>query len=204
MAPARIWVFRHAESMANAGHRTPTPAAIDLSPEGYAQAEALALTIGERPDRLVASPYVRSRHTLAPIARKYPGIELEIWPIHEFTYLAPATCVNTSWQERKPRIDHYWRCLLPESVDGPGAESFEALMERADAFLNRIAAIDDGFTIVASHGHFMLAVSMLLEEGPKASDAAMARFHERDRQFGFENCGCLRLIAEDGRVSIDR
>jgi 2,3-bisphosphoglycerate-dependent phosphoglycerate mutase len=199
---ARIWVFRHAESLSNAGHKTSEPWDIDLSPEGYRQAEALAETIEERPVRLIASPFVRTTHTIAPIARRFPSVEIDIWPIQEFTYLAPATCVGTSWRERKPRIDAYWRRLFPDSVDGPGAESFEDLLARANSFLRRIALFDDGLTIAVSHGQFMQAAMMLAEEGPKSPHAAMARFLERQKLGSFRNCERLRLSADDGRVKV--
>ena len=203
MAGARIWVYRHAESLSNAGARTNEPWEIDLSPEGYRQAEELAASIEERPVRLIASPFVRTTHTLAPIAKRFPGVEIDIWPIQEFTYLAPATCVGTSWRERKPRIDAYWRRLLPETVDGPGAESFEDLLARANAFLRRIALFDDGLTIAVSHGQFLQAAMMLAEEGPKSPYAAMARFLERQKQGSFRNCERLHLTAGDGRVKVE-
>ena len=203
MAGARIWVYRHAESLANAGEKTNEPWDIDLSAHGRKQAEALAASMVERPDRLIASGFVRTTHTLAPIARKFPGIEIDIWPIQEFTYLAPASCVGTSWKERKPRIDAYWRRLQPESVDGPGAESFEDLLKRANAFLRRIALFDDGLKIVVSHGQFMQAAMMLAEEGPLSPHAAMANFLARQQRGSFGNCERLRLVASDGRIKVE-
>ncbi len=203
MASARIWVYRHAESLANAGEKTRAPQDIDLSDAGRAQAEALAASIEERPGRLIASPFVRTTHTLAPIGRRFPDVATEVWPIQEFTYLAPASCVGTSWRERKPRIDAYWRRLFPDSIDGPGAESFEDLLARANAFLRRIALLDDGLTIAVSHGQFMQAAMMLAEEGPKSPHAAMAAFLDRQKRGSFRNCERLRLVADDGRVEVE-
>jgi probable phosphoglycerate mutase len=203
MSGARIWVYRHAESLANAGAKTGEPWDIDLSDHGREQAEALAASIEERPKRLIASPFVRTTHTVAPIAQRFPGVEIDVWPIQEFTYLAPATCVGTSWRERKPRIDAYWRRLNPESVDGPGAESFEDLLERANAFLRRIALFDDGLTIAVSHGQFMQAAVMLAEEGPLSPYAAMANFLARQQRGSFENCERVRLAAGNGRVKVE-
>lgn len=203
MVGARIWVYRHAESLANTGAKTNEPWEIDLSDNGREQAVALAASLEERPDRLIGSAFARTTHTLAPIARRFSGIEIDIWPIHEFTYLAPATCVGTSWRERKPRIDAYWRRLLPNSVDGPGAESFEGLLGRANAFLRRIALLKDGLNIVVSHGQFMQAALMLAQEGPLSPHAAMANFLARQKRNPFENCERLRLVADDGRVRTD-
>jgi 2,3-bisphosphoglycerate-dependent phosphoglycerate mutase len=203
MAGARIWVYRHAESLSNVGERTNEPWEIDLSPHGRKQAEMLASSIEEQPYRLIASGFVRTTHTLTPLAKMFPGTEIDIWPIQEFTYLAPATCVGTSWKERKPRIDAYWRRLQPESVDGPGAESFEDLIKRANAFLRRIALFDDGLTIAVSHGQFMQAAMMLAEEGPLTPHAAMANFLARQQRGSFENCERLRLVASNGRVKVE-
>jgi len=203
MGGARIWVYRHAESLANAGEKTSEPWDIDLSAGGREQAEALAASIEERPDRLIASPFVRTTHTLAPIVKRFPGVEIDVWPIQEFTYLAPATCVGTSWRERKPRIDAYWRRLNPESVDGPGAESFEDLLERANAFLRRIALFDDGLALAVSHGQFLQAALMLAEEGPMSPCAAMENFLARQRRGSFKNCERLRFSAGDGRVKVE-
>mgnify|MGYP000629682198 CR=1 FL=1 len=61
--------------------------------------------------------------TARPIDARFPGAMNEVWPIQEFTYLDPATCVGTNWADRKPRIDRYWSQLDPDYVDGEGAES---------------------------------------------------------------------------------
>jgi broad specificity phosphatase PhoE len=159
----RVQVFRHGQSLSNAGGRTDDPALIPLTPAGEAEARALARSLTAPPDLLLVSPYLRSVETARPIRARYPDVNIEVWPIQEFTYLAPAACVGTSWIERKPWIDAYWTALDPEKIDGPGAENFRSLLMRASAFLHRLARLDARHVVAISHGQFMQATKLMIE-----------------------------------------
>lgn len=194
-----IWIYRHAESLANAGERTFDVAAIPLSEKGRLQALALADALTDAPDRIVVSPFLRSAQTAEPSAARFETAEAAVWPIHEFTYLDPAACVGTFWIERKPMIDAYWARLDPDHVDGAGAESFSMLLARAQDFLGRLARVEDALSMIVSHGQFMQAASVVAEHPGVGARDAMALFRDRQAQAPFANCERLRFVlAGDG------
>ena len=51
----RVWLIRHAESVANVGGRTTTPETIALTDIGEQQAKKLADEMSEEPDLIVTS-----------------------------------------------------------------------------------------------------------------------------------------------------
>ena len=125
----RIWLIRHGESIANAGEATQDHRNIPLSELGLKQAQALALQIPKKPDLIVTSPYLRAQQTAMCTIGRFPDTVTGIWDcVHEFVYLAPATCVGTTSQQRRPRVINYWRKLDPDYVDGEGAESYRQLI----------------------------------------------------------------------------
>ena len=69
---------------------------IPLSETGHSQARRWAESL-ERPLRLiVVSPFLRARQTAAPFQNRFPNVPVEIWPIHEFTYLSPVKSAGTT------------------------------------------------------------------------------------------------------------
>lgn len=198
----RVWVFRHAESLSNAGGKTLDPAGIPLTEHGLRQARALAWKLPEAPDRIITSPFRRAIETAKPIDTRYPAAVNEIWPIQEFTYLEPASCVGTNWADRKPRIDAYWARLDPGYVDGEGAESFSHLLERARAFLADIAELDNELTVTVSHGQFMQAARLLALRPDENPVTLMSLFIDRQLRRPFANCERMELVVEDAKVRL--
>jgi len=86
----------------------------------------------------------------------------ETWPIQEFTYLAPARCINTTVADRKVWVDEYWAKADPAFVHGEGAESFLEFIQRVQVFLDRLADAPGNQVAVFSHGQFMSALAWLL------------------------------------------
>ncbi|MDP3736160.1 MAG: histidine phosphatase family protein [Hyphomonadaceae bacterium] len=195
-----VWVYRHAESLSNAGAKTLDPEGIPLTENGHAQAAKLAASLVRTPQRIIASPFRRSLSTAAPILGRFPAADHEIWPTQEFTYLAPDTCVGTSWIERKPRIDAYWARLDPELVDGRGAESFSSLLGRAREFLKDLAELTDDLVIAVSHGQFMQATRLMAETPQFDDQTAMTVFRDRQAVREFANCERMVLKVKHGAV----
>ena len=208
-AALRIGIFRHAESLSNAGGRTRSVTHIPLTEKGHQQAQILAQRHVAAPSRIIHSPFLRARQTAMPLCDRFERAASRPWPIQEFTYLEPKSCINTSWIERKPRIDAYWQRLDPLYVDGEGAESFAQLLRRAQDFLLRLTRLrlsgealkaDIGartapcfdLTIV-SHGQFMQACLCLLEHPGADAQALMRHFRDRQEQTPFANCEGLFL-----------
>jgi broad specificity phosphatase PhoE len=198
----RVWVYRHAQSLANAGGKTLDPAGIPLTEQGLAEAEKLAASISEAPGRIISSPYRRALDTARPLRAKYPQVLYEVWPIQEFTYLNPASCVGTSWIERKPRIDAFWSKRDPAYVDGEEAESFLNLLQRARIFIDDLKDIREELVIAVTHGQFMLATRLMAETPDMDPRTAMAVFHDREIRRPFANCERMELAVKDGRISV--
>ena len=198
----RVWVYRHAQSLANAGGRTLDPAGIPLTEQGLAEAEKLAASIRETPGRIVSSPYRRALDTARPLRARFPAAVYEVWPIQEFTYLDPSSCVGTSWIERKPRVDVFWARRDPAYADGEGAESFSSLLMRARSFLDDLLNVREELVIAVTHGQFMLATKLMAETPDMDPRTAMAVFHDRELRRPFANCERMELVVKAGRVGV--
>ena len=146
----QLILIRHGESAGNAGLRTADHRTIPLTERGREQAEALAQTWEVTPDVIYLSPFQRAQDTAQPTIQRFPRARLRTSDdLQEFTYLSPATCVNTTKDERRPRVDAYWARLDPTYVDGADAESFAQLAERTHHFLQEIRSLTKTSTVFA-------------------------------------------------------
>jgi broad specificity phosphatase PhoE len=195
-----VRMIRHAHSSANAGLPTTAPAIIPLTELGHAQAQALAGTLPCAPGLIVSSPFERAVATATPTARRYPDVPLELWAVEEFTYLAPARLVGTTQAQRKPEADAYWLAGDQLSIDGPGAESFAQLLQRAQAMLDRLASCSAQQVVVFSHGQFIRAVAWLILHGEQAGEPALMRqFRALDTAQPLANCASYQLSLQGGK-----
>lgn len=119
-----VKLIRHGESAANAGQASPDHASIPLTPKGVEQAHLMSGSFAQAPTLIVASPFVRAHATAMPTVAVFPATPFETWPIHEFTYLEPARCANTTVAQRRDWVRAYWAKEDPAFRDGEGAESF--------------------------------------------------------------------------------
>ena len=176
------WLVRHDESAANAGAVTADPASIPLTEAGRDQARAIATMITRRPDLIVVSPYLRTRQTAAPSLERFPDVPVETWPVQEFTYLSPGRCVGTTAAQRRPLVEAYWQRCDASAVDGEGAESFTAMLQRVRALRERLATHPAGFILVFMHGQIMQGLRLLTLYPDLDDQMLMARFLAFDRQ----------------------
>jgi len=167
----KIWFIRHGESLANADENFKSDSfggrSISLSERGEKQAEELLKHFSDAPDLLITSPYVRTKETAKPLTSKYPDIQHEEWPIHEFTYLSRKRCQNTTFLDREPWKDEYWEKSNPEHRDGDGAESFIDFMERVRDTIEKIKKRNENFIVLFSHNYTIVAIKYILERNPK-------------------------------------
>lgn len=185
-----LTLIRHAESSANAGLATQDPASIPLTLAGEVQARKLAESALPFPVIAVwSSPYLRSLQTASPTAERL-GLLVRRQPLQEFTYLCPAKCAGTTPAERKQWVDEYWRRGDPEYVDGPGAESFSMLVERAYSALNSCdSGTDEAHVIAFSHGQFLQMIYWLDGySGTPASRAGMRAYRDLDMHRPVRHC----------------
>lgn len=174
-----VRLIRHGESAANAGGATLDHATIPLTPKGVEQAHHVARSFNHPPALIVASTFSRARSTAMATVSKFAAIPLEIWPVHEFTYLEPARCVNTTVAQRRAWVEEYWTRSDPAFMDGAGAESFLDFVSRAQSLLDRLADHPAQDIAVFSHGQLINAVAWLVERKPQKIDGrAMSDWRE--------------------------
>ncbi|VVO73997.1 histidine phosphatase family protein [Pseudomonas fluorescens] len=191
-----VRLIRHGESAANAGEASQDHASIPLTPKGIEQANVVALSFNKAPELIVASPFSRAQKTAMATAAAFPTVPLETWAIHEFTYLEPSRCVNTTVADRRRWVDEYWSRADPAYVDGTGAESFLAFVSRAQSFLDQLTEHPAEDIAVFSHGQFLNAVAWLLERKPQRLDGlAMIDWREYEIATHVPNC-CGYLLSK--------
>jgi broad specificity phosphatase PhoE len=154
----KIWFIRHAESAANAGLPTSQPDTIPLTEKGIQQSKELAAQITEPPQLFIMSSFIRTQQTAKPTLEKFPEVPTEIWSVHEFDFLSPIQCINTTVEERRPWVVAYWEHCNPDYVHGEGAESFTTFKNRVIAGVKRLEATPCDFIVVFAHGHVMRAI----------------------------------------------
>lgn len=159
----KVRLIRHGESAANAGEPSRNHASIPLTTKGLEQAQVVARSFTNAPGLIVASPFLRAQATALATTALYPAAAFETWPIQEFTYLAPARCLDTTLAQRRGWVEAYWQRSDPAFSDGDGAESFLDLVARAMHFLDRLAEQPANDIVSFSHGQFINTVAWLLE-----------------------------------------
>lgn len=164
----------------------------------------VAQSITSAPGLILASPFLRAQATALATTTIYRGAAFETWPIHEFTYMAPARCVDTTPAQRRDWVEAYWERADPAFSDGEGAESFIDLVTRIQTFLKRLAEQPATDIVVFSHGQVMNTVRWLLEKRPQEIDSdAMLDWRQYEIANYIPNCRgfSLREVnAEDWTV----
>lgn len=169
----KVRLIRHGESTANAGAATIDHASIPLTAKGLEQAAVVATGFHAQPDLIISSPFTRAQATASATITRFSMAATETWPIQEFTYLAPARCINTTVADRKAWVDEYWARADPAYVHGEGAESFAGFIQRVERFLDQLAGAPGNQVAVFSHGQFMSALAWLLVRQPACIDSEM-------------------------------
>lgn len=178
----RLYLIRHGESAGNAGLPTANHKTIPLTQKGRLQADMLAKKWQVEPDYIFVSPFWRAKETAQPTLERFPDAIRQVTSdLQEFTYLSPATCVNTTKKERCPRVDAYWERCEPYYIDGEGAESFAQLVERAQRFLQgmvKFSGISNHMVFAFSHMLFMICFRSLVEKPDLTLEERMRQFRK--------------------------
>lgn len=190
---ADITLIRHAESEANAGLPSETPAGIPLTARGHEQARQLARRFFRAPDLIVVSPFLRTQQTAAPLMEKFLRTPVEQWPVQEFTYLNPGLYRGTTEAQRGDFAREYWLRCDPQWNDGGGAESFAALIARIDELERRLRKLDN-CTVIFTHGYFIKALLLRREQPEAAVDRHfMAAFRDGRKNNPMSNTQMVHL-----------
>jgi 2,3-bisphosphoglycerate-dependent phosphoglycerate mutase len=188
-----IWLVRHGESTANAGAATDNHMTIPLSPKGKEQAKQVSLLFEQSPDLIITSPFDRARQTAEPTLKRFPKVTHEIWDVHEFTYLSPITCVNTTADQRRERVNAYWNRLDPDYIDGEGAESFNMLLSRTKTAIERLNQLSNGLIVMFTHAQFIRAMRLLKDNPNNDAKQLMSQFRSLPR---IENCEITKWVSK--------
>lgn len=189
----RILFIRHSESIANAGQKTSDPALIEITDLGKKQAIDIANAIEYPPELIITSPYLRTKQTAFPTINKYPNAKHEEWLVHEFTYLSPLKCKDTTAEDRKNFVHEYWLKNDPFLIDGEGAESFANLIDRSRATIEKLIQIKYDRIAVFSHGQFIGAMIWILKTGGKVSSEGMKDFKDFINSFEIPNASMIQI-----------
>ncbi|MBI3219918.1 MAG: histidine phosphatase family protein [Bacteroidetes bacterium] len=185
----KILYIRHAQSEANAGGRTIDPVSIPITETGYAQSVSLAEEISEQPDLIIVSPYIRTQQTALPLSQKYPKCQMEVWPLHEFTFLSPVICRNTTPKDRRPFVEKYWKSCDPDFIHGEGAESFNQFRKRISEAINDINGLKLNNLIVFTHEQVILLIKLMVLD----KQFSMADYREKVMNESIKNTEIFKV-----------
>lgn len=146
-------------------------------------------TFLDRLDKVWSSPYLRATQTAAPTAARYSLMVHEL-PLHEFTYLCPARCAGTATADRAQWLEEYWQRCEPHYIDGPGAEAFSSLVQRARSAISHFKTkVSASHSVAFSHGQFLQMIYWLsLYEGEPISNAGMRAYRAFDLKSPIHHC----------------
>lgn len=194
MSELLVWFIRHAESESNAGLATSDTALTPLTPKGIAQAQRFAQLFPRPPSLIVTSAYCRSQQTAQPLIERFPTVPQEVWPVHEFAYLARFRGQVTIPQQRRPTAEAYWQRCDPFYREGENGETFAELMQRVQATLDRLRQQESGFVAVFGHGNFMRVMYWALFTGSfEVSAERMQQFRAARLMFKVPHTAIIKL-----------
>lgn len=188
-----VLFIRHSESVANAGKKTSDPALIEITNLGKKQAIDIANAIEYPPELIITSQYLRTKQTAFPTIKKYPNAKHEEWLVHEFTYLSPLKCKDTTAEDRKNFVHEYWLKNDPFLIDGEGAESFANLIDRSRATIEKLIQVKYDRIAVFSHGQFIGAMIWVLKTGGKVSSEGMKGYKNFINSFEIPNASMIQI-----------
>ena len=198
-----VWFIRHAESEANAGLPTSDPQNIELTVKGFEQAKIVSELIDIEPDLVIMSSYIRTQQTAVPFLRKYPAAKTEIWPVHEFDFLSPKVCANTTVEQRKPWVKSFWDRCAVEYTHGEESESFRDFKARVLASIKRLEDSQAENIIVFSHGHVMRAVwQFFITRNSNIDKACMEVFRDKMSRLPVPNAAIFKASFDSGTWKI--
>lgn len=187
-----VTFVRHGESLVNAGHAFyGPPSQIPLTDLGRDQARRAAHGWDRAPDRVIVSPFARTRATAAPTLERFPDAPVFEWPIEEFHYLCAEQCACLNAEEYIALSKTYWSRADPDRIDGTHAESFRAFIQRVDAGLDRLDELPGGWSVLFSHALFMRAVHWRLTAGRGPVTSETMRAYRQDGLSEIKNCATL-------------
>jgi 2,3-bisphosphoglycerate-dependent phosphoglycerate mutase len=221
--PSQLWIVRHGQSSGNVARAAALAAGahqiglevrdvdIPLSELGFRQAEAVgrwfaALPPADRPEVVIASPYVRARQTAETICRHSGIADCARGPViderlreREFGILDRLTTEGI--KALHPDQAEHRRLLGKFYHRPPGGESWADVILRLRSVLDTISLhYADRRVLIVCHQVVVLCLRYILEELDEASVLAI------DKESAVLNCGICEYDFEpdDARLCVPR
>ena len=104
-----VLFIRHGESQTNAGLPSLRPETVELTENGWQQAEDIAWYLNKKahPNLMVTSSFQRTKQTAQPTLALFPFVPREVRAVHEFTYLGSQHDILSSTKERRSIVQNY-------------------------------------------------------------------------------------------------
>lgn len=151
----RLFLIRHGETRWNEIHKFQGISDVELSPQGWRQAQKLAISLKEEPvAKIYTSPLKRAQQTAAEVAKGHccPTITLdELRELHQ-GHLEGLT--GEEFKQKYPNFLKEW-LKSPADVKIPGGESLRELQQRAWQAVERIKGEHTSATVVAVAHNFV-------------------------------------------------
>jgi broad specificity phosphatase PhoE len=197
---AEVWFIRHGESAANAGEVVDDMVSVPLTQKGHEQSKKLSDVFNKAPDLIVTTPYYRTQQTAQPTRDRFPDAPHETWPLQEFAALCPANFNGTNHAQRSPIYKKIWGDCDPDYIDGEGAESFSAMVDRVKDALEKLRARPEAHIAVFTHGHIMRVTELMLKNPTFDKKQLMAAMSHNGNTEPVQNCGVMKLLADKDGV----
>lgn len=199
MSSLTAWLIRHGETTVNTGVWSDKPFDAHLTAVGQEQAKKLVLEVTVQPDLLITSPLPRTKETAEYLAKQWPAMKSQVWPIQELIYLSPTRLQHMSTAERKEEIQQYWQQNDPDYTDGLGTESFAAFFQRVADFHVKLLK-QQGFVVVIGHGQFFKAYQLGLSNGFTLNPDSMKLFRQQEITHPIKNGDILKINFLKGSI----
>jgi probable phosphoglycerate mutase len=199
-----VLLIRHGESQAHKGLPSLRPETVELTENGWQQAEDIARYLNKKahPNLMVTSSFQRTKQTAQPTLALFPFVPREVWEVHEFTYLGLQHDILSTINERRVFVQNYWNRCKPFAVESPDSESFVLFIKRVKHLLFRLKATSYDTIAVFSHEQFICAFLWCLQRGwPNLTQDDMKDYREFLDANPIPNGGIVRVQFDDDYAS---
>lgn len=151
----RLFLIRHGETWWNEIHKFQGSSDVELSPQGWRQAQKLAISLKDEPvAKIYTSPLKRAQQTAAEVAKCH---HCPITILDGLRELHQGHLEGLTGEELKQKYPDFLREWLknPADVKLPGGESLRELQQRAWEAIEKIRKENATATVVAVAHNFV-------------------------------------------------